>query len=164
MNEPSQHIRKLYHTAKTRQIISAHQMQKLVKNNEPVFLAVAKTSNDFILRGRGAQGREKESPGYAVVNFAHGMTEGQKKKIKKESGPKKDIITVKEQEREVLNSVPTLQRKSLEKLIREYRDVFPEKLTKGAPTIEVQHHVEIALSSEPPIGLLTDWVLLSGMR
>ena len=79
------------------------------------------------------------------------MTEGQKRKINKESGPKKNIISVKEREREVLDSVPAIHRKSLEKIIQEYRDVFPEKLPKGAPpNREVQHHIEIEPGSDPP--------------
>ena len=57
------------------------------------------------------------------------MTEGQKKKINKEYGPRKDVITVKEREHAILGSVPAVHRKSLEKIIH---DAFPEKLPKGA--------------------------------
>ena len=32
--------------------MSARQMQKLIKNDEQVFLAVIRTSNDFVPRGR----------------------------------------------------------------------------------------------------------------
>ena len=85
------------------------------------------------------------------MNSAHGMTEGQRRKINKATGPKKNIITVKERESEVLDSVPTVYRKSLEKIIQEHRDVFPEKLPKGAPpNREVQHHIEIEPGSDPP--------------
>ena len=73
------------------------------------------------------------------------MTEGHKRKINKQSGPRKDIIAVKEQKREVLDSVSKIHRKSLEKLIKEYQDVFPEKLPKAAPpNREAQHHIKIA--------------------
>ena len=48
MNEPSQHVKVRSRTAKTRQIMSARQMQKLIKNDEPVFLMVVRTSNDFL--------------------------------------------------------------------------------------------------------------------
>ena len=114
------------------------------------FLAVVRTSNDFVSRGRGVRGRKKESPRYAAVSFCHGMTEGQERKINRESGPKKGIITVKKRELEVLNGVPAVHRKSPEKLIREYRDVFPEKLPKVAPPNgEVQHRMEIEPGSEP---------------
>ena len=127
--------------------MSARQMQKLIKNDEPVFLAVVRTSDNFVHRGR----RNKTSLGYAAVHTTHGMTEGQRRKINKESGPKKDIISVKEREKEVLNSVPREYRESLEKTIQKYRDVFPEKLPKGVPpNREVQHRIDIEIGSDPP--------------
>ena len=45
------------------------------------------------------------------------MTEETKGEINKEFGPKEGIIIMKEQEHEVLNSVPAIHRKSLQKLI-----------------------------------------------
>ena len=71
----------------------------------------------------------KKSPIYGAA--AHGMTEGQKRKISKETGPKKEFISVAEREQQVLNSVPENCREKLETIIRQYRDVFPEKLSKG---------------------------------
>ena len=56
MNEPSQHLKKRSQTAKTRQIMSTRQMQKLIKNNEQVFLEVINTSNDFVPRGKKKKG------------------------------------------------------------------------------------------------------------
>ena len=72
--------------------MSARQMQKLIKNDEPVLLAVVKTSDSFVPHGK----RNKLSPGYAAVSTAHGMTEGERRNINKESGPKKNLISVKE--------------------------------------------------------------------
>ena len=71
--------------------------------------------------------------------------------MNKETGPVKHIISVREQERQVLEGVPIGHRKSLEKLIQEYRDLFPEKLLKGVPpTREVQHHIDVEPGSKPP--------------
>ena len=82
---------------------------------------------------------------------AHGLTEGQKRLMNRKNGPKKDIITVKEREQQFLNSVPDVHRKNLEKLIKEYQDIFPEKLPKGVPPErEVQHQIEIEPGSKPP--------------
>ena len=79
------------------------------------------------------------------------MTEGAKRKINRETGPKKDIISVAEREQQVLDSVPENHRKDLEKLIKEYQDIFPEKLPKGVPPLrEVQHKIEIEPGSKPP--------------
>ena len=147
MNEPIPHIKKRSQAAKARHIMSARQMQKLIKNDEPVFLAVVWTSDSFVPRGR----KHKRSPSYAAVNSAHGMTEVPRRKINKASGPKKNVISVKEREQEVLNSVPEVYRESLEKVIQKYRDVFPERLPKGVPpNREIQHRIEIEPGSDPP--------------
>ena len=102
-----------------------------------------------------------------MANFAaaHGMTEREQRKINRVSGPKKDIISVAERGQQILDSVPKDHRKDLEKLMKEYRDIFPKKLPKGVPPLrEVQHHVEIETGSKTP---LTDhrigWILLSRM-
>ena len=51
----------------------------------------------------------------------------------------------------MLDSVPKIYRESLENIIQKYRDVFPEKLPKGAPpNREVQHCIEIEPGSDPP--------------
>ena len=115
-----------------KQIISSRQLQKLAKNDKPVFLAIIRQTNKSPQR-RGNK-RNKRSL-HHVANFAaaHSMTEGEKRKINSETDPQKDIITVVERERQVLNSVPDNYRKDLESLIKEFRDIFPEKLPKGAP-------------------------------
>ena len=56
-----------------------------------------------------------------------------------------------ERERQVLNNVPVSHRENLEKLIKENRDIFHEKLLKGVPlSREVQHHIENEPGSKPP--------------
>ena len=51
--------------------------------------------------------------------------------MNRKTGLKKDIITVKEREQQVLNSVPDVHRVNLGKLIKEHQDIFPEKTAKG---------------------------------
>ena len=58
---------------------------------------------------------------------------------------------MKERECEAIDSVLTIHRKSLEKIIQEYQDVFPKTVLKGAPpNREVQHCIEIESGSDPP--------------
>ena len=71
------------------------------------------------------------------MNTAHGMIEGQRRKINKETRPKKNIISMKERDREVLDSVPTVYRESLKEVMQKYLDVFPKKLPKGEPDLNV---------------------------
>ena len=50
----------------------------------------------------------------------------------------------------MLDSAPKICRESLGNIIQNYRDVFPEKLPKGAPpNREVQHRIEIEPGSNP---------------
>ena len=87
----------------------------------------------------------------AKLAAAHGLTESQKRIRNKEAGPVKSIISVQERERQVLEGVPVDLRESLETLIQEYRDLFPEKLPKGVPPMrEVQHHIDVEPGSKPP--------------
>ena len=72
----------------------------------------------------------KRSPGHVAQFAAHGLTEGQKRLMNRKTGPKRDIITIKEREQQVLNSVPDVYRKNMEKLIKEYQDIFSLKTAK----------------------------------
>lgn len=74
-----------------------------------------------------------------------------KEKINKHSGPNKYLMKVAERSQELLNSVPVLHREVLENIIHQYRDVFPGKLPKGAPSErEVQHQIKVNPGSGIP--------------
>ena len=71
--------------------------------------------------------------------------------MNEQTGQKKDIISVKEREQQVLDSVPEISKKNLATLIKEYQGIFPEKLPKGVPPEkEIQHKIEIDPGSKPP--------------
>ena len=147
-NEPIPHMIARSQASKTRQIITTRQIQKLVKQGQPVYLAIVRPTND-VPRTRRKRGGNKKSPVY--VARAHGMTESQKRKNSKETGPKKEFITVAEREQQVLNSVHENHREKLETIIRQYRDVFLEKLSNALPADrQVQHQIKIELGSKPP--------------
>ena len=116
-----------------RQIISARQIQKLAKEDHPIFLAIVRTNELSNKQRKRSQNRA------AKFAAAHGITEGQKRQINKQTGPKKDFTTVEEREQQVLDAVPQRHRKDLKSIIDAHKDVFPEKLPKGAPPLrEVQ--------------------------
>ena len=79
---------------KARQIISARQLQKLAENDSPVVLATVR-SNDSPKKG-DKNGGKRSYNRVAKFAAAHGLTEGQKRLMNKSTGPKKDIISVKE--------------------------------------------------------------------
>ena len=118
--------------SQTLQIISARQIQKLAMDDNPIFLAIVRQAN-YTPQGRGKKGNKRSSHRVEIFAAAHGMTEGEKQKINRETDPKKDIISVAERERQILNSVPKNHKKDLEILIKEYWDIFPGKLPKGVP-------------------------------
>ena len=113
-----------------------------------MFLAVIRPAYD-VPQTRRKKGGNKKSPIYAAA--AHGMTEGQKRKISEETGPKKEFIAVAEREQQVLNSDLEGCRKKLKTIIQQYCDIFPEKLSKGLPADQqVQHQIKLEPGSKPP--------------
>ena len=103
--------------AQSRQIITARQLQKLAKENNPVFLAVVR-ANDPIPE-RMSRKEKRYNRRAARLAAAHGMTEGQKRLLNRQTGPNKDFVSVEERERQVLAGVPESHRERLENLIQE---------------------------------------------
>ena len=83
--------------AEARKIISARKLQKLAKNDSPGFIDILKVTNDSpsemcINRGIIPQ---NNAVGFTAT---HNKMKGQKRQINKNTGPKKDISSMKEQE------------------------------------------------------------------
>ena len=120
--------------------MTARGLKKLIKREkEQVFLAVVRCI-----------GRPK------IVNAAihpesQGLTEKKKRELMKASGPKKEFLSVKEREEEILERVQPEFRGKLREIVDEYRDVFPEKLPKGRPPKrEIEHSIETDPEAQPP--------------
>ena len=140
---------KFNQVAQARRIISARQIQQLAKKNHPIFLAIVRANEDP--QERMTRKNKRIHRRAARLAAAHGLKEGQKRIMNKETGPVKNIISVQERERQVLEGVPVGHRESLGKLIQEYHDLFPEKLPKGVPPKrEVQHHIDVEPGGKPP--------------
>ena len=134
-------------TSNTRQWISARQLQKLAKVDSPVYLAIVRKTDEVV---RTRQRTKRTSSHVAQFAVAHGRKEINKRSVNKQKGPKKDIISVAQREQQVLDSVPVHHRRKLEKIIQEYRDVFPEQLPKGIPPARVvEHSIQIEPGSKP---------------
>ena len=61
---------------------------------------------------------KRSSARVAQFAAAHGMSEGRKRSINKKEGPNKNITTVAERERQVLDSVSVDHRERLEQVIQ----------------------------------------------
>ena len=133
--------------AQSRQLITARQIQKLAKADQPIYLAIVRQTHEA---PRMRKRSNKTPSRVAQFAAAHGRTEINKRSINKMTGPKKDIISVAQREREVISQVPVVYRGKLEEIIHEYRDIFPEQLPKGIPpTRVVEHTINVEPGSKP---------------
>ena len=134
--------------SQSRRLITARQMSKLAKGNNPVFLAIIRETNEA-----PQMKKTNKRSSVRVARFhstAHGMSEGTRRSINKKEGPKKDIISVAEREQQVLEGVPACHREKLGHMIQQYRDIFPEQLPKGIPPKRVvEHSIKIEPGSKP---------------
>ena len=119
--------------------MSARGLKKLVKKeNVTVFLA--------IVRKIGEGRRRVAKASVAAIN-SHSSAE----KKMQASGPKKDSISVREREEQILSEIEPELREKLRGIVEEFRDVFPEKLPKGRPPErDVEHEIKTDPEAEPP--------------
>ena len=103
-----------------RQIISVKQLKRVVKKKTPVFFAVV-------------WGQENRKVNVAVKTESIGRTEGKKRDLMKQQGPKKRFLSVEEREAEILSMLDPGVRGKLKELIDEFKDVFPDTWAKRRP-------------------------------
>ena len=89
----------------------------------PVLLAVVRP-----IRNEDMPEANKKSKTKTRAGAAHGMTQGEKRQMLKESGPTKDTTTVKDTMKEMVEKADRAVRGELSKVLEEYGDIFPEKL------------------------------------
>ena len=132
-------LKTMSRVSRQRQIVTVKKMKKLVKQKEPVFMAVV-----------WAQKKDGPCAKLSAVSTSQGLTEKKKRLIMKEVGPKKRFLTVEEREQEVLSGVAPEQRDKLREIIEEYRDVFPNTLPKGRPPKrDIVHEINTEPGVEP---------------
>ena len=124
--------------SRERQIISVKQLKRLVKKKTPVFLAVV-------------WGQESRKVNAAVKSESIGLTEGKKRDLMKQTGPKKRFLSVEEREAQILERVDPGVRGKLKELVDEFKDVFPDTLPKGRPPKrDIVHEIRTEEGAKPP--------------
>ena len=93
--------------SQSRWIITARQMNKLAKEDQPVFLDIVRDVNQ---PPQEKKANKQSSSHAAHFTAAHGRSEIKKRSINKSQGPKKDIIATTKREQQVLDSVPGCHR------------------------------------------------------
>ena len=94
--------------AQARKIIFVRQIQKLAKGDNPIFLAIIRTSETSLQQMTRQYKRIHRR--VARLAAAHGVIESQNRMMNKETGPNKNIISVAERDRQVLDGVPASHR------------------------------------------------------
>ena len=148
--------------SQSRQIISARQIQKLTKGDNPVYLAIVWKTNEI-----PPMKKKNKRCSARAVQFpaAHGMSEGTKRSINKRVGPKKDIITAAEREQEVLAGVPVATGKDWSTLSRSTVMSFLSSCQRAYhPQGRWNIRLKSSLAVNLPTGHHTGWVLLSRTR
>ena len=120
----------------SRQLISSKQIAKLMKQGETMFLAMIRPKEPAI----------------------QGMTQKVKFQKMKETGPVRKAPPIAETRKRMCSEAPTAMRMELDKLLREYADLFPERLPKGQPPkrqveFEIQTKEDAVPPSKPPYRL-----------
>ena len=127
--------------------ISLKKTIKMAQSTDtPVLLAVVRpiTNEDIPKKNKKPKTKTR-------ANAAHGRTEGEKRRMLKESGPAKDTTTVKDTMKEMVEKADRTVRGELSGILEEYGDVFPEKLPYGPPPKRmIDHEIEVVPGSEPP--------------
>ena len=81
----------------------------------------------------------------------HGITEAAKREQIKQRGPKKDFAKATDVIHHVVDQVPQEAKDDLKKLLKEYQDVFPDKLPIGQPPKRhIKHAIPIKEGEAPP--------------
>ena len=109
-------------------------MGKLIKDGEQVFLYMIRPCE------------------------THEITEATKREQIKQRGPKKDFAKATDVIKQAVDQVPLETKENLKKLLKEYQDVFPNKLPIGhLSKRHIEHAIPIkegeALLNQPPYHL-----------
>ena len=113
---------------KSTQLVEAKRMGKIIKDGEQAFLCMIRP-------------QERTS----------GTTEAAKRDQIKARGPKKEFAKVTDVIRQAVDQVPIEAKDQLKNLLKEYKDVFPDKLPAGQPPKRhIEHAIPIKEGESPP--------------
>ena len=111
------------------------------KTDQPMYLCVLKATE---------HPEQKKRP-KSKAGAARGMTEGEKRKISKETGPVKEEVPIEVEIQKKVEEADTNVREQLQQVLTEFKDVFPNKLPYGPPPKRVvDHEIDTLLGEAPP--------------
>ena len=125
------------------EFISMRQAVKMAnKPDRPMYLCVLKATQPPVAPIKKSK---------ATVASKKGMTEGEKRRLSKETGPVKKDIPVDEVIKMKMQETDEDVREQLKEVLEEYKDVFPDKLPYGPPPRRIiDHEIETTPGVTPP--------------
>ena len=113
------------------------------KSDLPMFLCLVRPTK---LPAKGKRGKTK-----AKAGAAKGQTEGEKRRLMKETGPVKEDVPIEEVIHKTVQEADADVREELKGILEEYKEVFPDKLPYGPPPKRVMdHEIETTPGATPP--------------
>ena len=113
------------------------------KSDLPMFLCLVRPTK---LPVKGKRGKTK-----AKAGAAKGQTEGEKRRLMKETGPVKEDVPIEEVIHKTVQEADADVREELKGILEEYKEVFPDKLPYGPPPKRVMdHEIETTPGATPP--------------
>ena len=123
--------------------ISLKQATKMAnKTDSPMFLCIIRANINELPKKRKSK---------AKCKTAKGQTEGERRRISKETGPVKQDVPVEDVIKKKVLEADSDVREDLEATLKEFKDVFPNKLPYGPPPKRVvDHDIETTPGATPP--------------
>ena len=128
--------------------ISLQQAKKLAKTTDyPMYLEIFCGIDDWIVPPKKLKTKKSKSK----LGAAHGMTEGEKRRLIKEIGPVTKEIPAEVVMQEHIQKADPEVRASLRGILEDYRDFFPSKLPDGPPPKrQLDNKIETVPGEAPP--------------
>ena len=106
-----------------------------------------------MIRATESQKPEKKSKSKSKsrAGAMHGMAEGEKRRLSKETGPVKEDLPVIEVMKTKIAEVDSSVQQQLKATLEEFQDVFPDKLPYGPPPKrQINHEIDTVPGEAPP--------------
>ena len=128
--------------------ISLRQAKKLAKTTDyPMYLGIIRGTDDWSVPPQKLKTKKSKSK----LGAAHGMTEGEKRRLMKETGPVTKETPAEVVMQEHIQKADPEVRASLRGILEDYRDIFPSKLPYGPPPKrQLDHEIETVPGEAPP--------------
>ena len=116
-----------------------------------MYLGIIRGIDDFSMQLKQTKPKTKTKRSRPKLASTHGMTEGEKRRLMKETGPVTIEILAETVIKTHLQKADPAVRAPLKEISDDYRDLFPSKLPYGPPPKrQLDHEIHLVPGEEPP--------------